>query len=919
MIGTNKLSLSIVNDSNETVRVSIKTGKMKKQEKFSNNLKSQVEFDLSKDYRYDWQDNSWTINPFDIAEAGKDNSLTLSLVIAHKQPTEKGNELDLFNLSEKTNSIFRKLLVTVKNNNTGLVTSSRYLLIGDDEESYRLVPVSNKSYKLLFSSENQPTGSFIVHDYYNKHSGQDEVVLYTGKNNKIVLRNLYNTNNQLDYSNWMKDFFNNASLKNTKLIEMIIIGSHDASTNKIPVIHDELCVSSDIDAGFTLSKLTNVLSKTSVKKVSKAQNLTISKQLEAGSRYLDFRICFFEKLEAYYTIHTYASNNALDDLFNIKSFIEKNKKEIIFININRIIIESEQISKSKGQEDFLIIVKDILGEYMLTQKDLNDDGFEGLHEVSYDYIVNIKKKNIIFIIPFDNKHNKDKKKVDYSLKSIFEKDFFSISLVHTDNKKTWANTDNVNKLGQFVQESSKEENQQRGKLFKTSIQLTSQPRSYLNILAARNCSVGSLKNLALMSNPIMFDFLLETVRNNKNNDFKNYFNIISADFVGSSFMPGEWALKLNEEALLKADIRTYIDNIKSEIKLKIYNKTELKNDFSDMVYNIVSNQLQKNKINDEFLKAINVICAHIYIYRIKYDSILRLEILDELIKKYFNNNFIDNSFSKEQLVNCIYSLLYPGFFFNTLGEDYSNIIKQFLFDEYKFQRNFISEKIYSVKKYLAQLILQFQNNYLSSIKNDFKNKIHQDLEKIFIREKKVLPYNEENKTFFSVLEYLIQIAFFKCICDNKKQQINFQDLIVWLINSNYNVDNRLHITNIYKFLFENNNQLLSDKNLKVIHKIYLTQIVGFIKEIIFKTENENIEDIDTNLQLLLSNDFNKNEDNSVSEFSQSRREANLDTILNLLESVKSPDFPGYVREVDKQHETNQKSKNDLYEAKLFDE
>lgn len=531
-----KMNISFKNNTNEEIKVCLQTQALNKTEKkeqknlFEYNLNNPIVEDRSID----------TENILDIKIKEIDLPSSEGYKFKYDELTKKGGLFE-----KKTDGHRRrKLLVSIKNDR-GLVSQSEYLLIGTaHENNLRLFPIANDTY-----------GSTIGHSYLNDAETK-ETIIESGKISEITFKN-----NDIR-GNWMERLaIEYPAFKDMRLSEMIIPGSHDASTNNIGDIYNQknniaYCNEELSQYAGDLIQKAKIMDKNMIKKVARAQKLSIKEQLKCGSRYFDFRVTYSEgkqNLESplekkWFTIHTFLSNDAIEDLREIKEFANLNKNEIIIINLNRLIIDileahSNNINK---QKEFLLFLENEFNERAFGLADLNESNSEGIHnrktihDITYNDIIK-KGKNVIFISSFDSANKKDKKLIAHELKKEFENLIFDIKVEHS-KKKSWANTNSIGKLIKHEEDFIKNENNINRKLYKISLQATVIPKDYINffkVFQDKHHANGalSLESYAIVSNSIMFNFIKKQIKKG------NRINIITADYVGKPaliLLNGQW-------------------------------------------------------------------------------------------------------------------------------------------------------------------------------------------------------------------------------------------------------------------------------------------------------------------------------------------------------------------------------------------
>jgi hypothetical protein len=149
-------------------------------------------------------------------------------------------------------------------------------------------------------------------------------------NISIIVSNNWKT------ASWMAD--SASAIENRALNNLVLPGTHDSGTYAVSAT-STLAPKQDIpqwvNAVYGLGLVGLVVTET-IANWAKTQGYSIKQQLEAGIRYLDLRVV--RSSEEYYICHSLYSIH-VDELFsNIKSFIEKNPKEIVILDFNHLYV-----------------------------------------------------------------------------------------------------------------------------------------------------------------------------------------------------------------------------------------------------------------------------------------------------------------------------------------------------------------------------------------------------------------------------------------------------------------------------------------------------------------------------------------------------------------------------------------------------
>lgn len=131
-----------------------------------------------------------------------------------------------------------------------------------------------------------------------------------------------------DYSDWMYETL----VSSQKVIDIAMLGAHDAFTSKITFF-------SEIDtdsAGSIQQGITGELIRGFSVKQSKTQVSSVCTLLNAGVRYFDIRLTYNEKKAAWYTSHTFFSDEFETVLTDMNAFLEDHPGEMLILDIQHV-------------------------------------------------------------------------------------------------------------------------------------------------------------------------------------------------------------------------------------------------------------------------------------------------------------------------------------------------------------------------------------------------------------------------------------------------------------------------------------------------------------------------------------------------------------------------------------------------------
>lgn len=124
---------------------------------------------------------------------------------------------------------------------------------------------------------------------------------------------------------WMKDYAE--YIANKPFNQVIMPGSHDSATYKLET---EVGRSQDVPTNLNIAKS---LIGPVIRKWSKAQDRTITKQLHDGIRYFDLRVIYRPEKKEFYTVHGVFGPSLNDILSQFTEYLPKYPTEIVVIQI----------------------------------------------------------------------------------------------------------------------------------------------------------------------------------------------------------------------------------------------------------------------------------------------------------------------------------------------------------------------------------------------------------------------------------------------------------------------------------------------------------------------------------------------------------------------------------------------------------
>lgn len=146
--------------------------------------------------------------------------------------------------------------------------------------------------------------------------------------------------------------------------QLIIPGTHDSGSYNINV-SSPFSLSNDDPLPEWIEILNNILPNYLVQSVvagwSKTQPETISQQLSAGIRYLDFRVAIYPGDNHFYLSHALLSVRLTEALSQVQMFAAMNPSEIIIVDINHVL----NVSNSTQQERLVSLLQTYLGQYLI--------------------------------------------------------------------------------------------------------------------------------------------------------------------------------------------------------------------------------------------------------------------------------------------------------------------------------------------------------------------------------------------------------------------------------------------------------------------------------------------------------------------------------------------------------------------------
>ncbi|THD23158.1 PI-PLC X domain-containing protein 3 [Fasciola hepatica] len=168
-----------------------------------------------------------------------------------------------------------------------------------------------------------------------------------------------------DFSNWMSEL--PPQITSQPLNHLAIPGTHDSFTHSISK-HSPAAPDAPIYK--IVSKLPHVIGGSMMCNWTVTQDLCIQKQLEAGIRYLDFRVGVKNfsgspnKYE-FYLVHGQCANTLAEELQNVAEFLQDHPREVVLIDCNH----CYEFKTPEQTSDLENLVLKMLGAYMMPTRD----------------------------------------------------------------------------------------------------------------------------------------------------------------------------------------------------------------------------------------------------------------------------------------------------------------------------------------------------------------------------------------------------------------------------------------------------------------------------------------------------------------------------------------------------------------------
>ena len=162
-----------------------------------------------------------------------------------------------------------------------------------------------------------------------------------------------------DTTNWMSQIPNDRPFN-----QLMIPGTHDSGTYNIQP-ESQFSLSPDDPLPTWFEQISNILPLSIVRPVvagwSKTQPLTISQQLNAGIRYLDFRAGIFPTDGQFYLSHALLSVKLEEALKQIQQFSAANPSEVVILDINHLF----NVTTESQETELLLLLKNYLGQFAI--------------------------------------------------------------------------------------------------------------------------------------------------------------------------------------------------------------------------------------------------------------------------------------------------------------------------------------------------------------------------------------------------------------------------------------------------------------------------------------------------------------------------------------------------------------------------
>lgn len=199
--------------------------------------------------------------------------------------------------------------------------------------------------------------------------------------------NFRHTRSNSDYSSWMADNLRDEQ----KVIDIAMLGAHDAFTSEMSLFSKTDRLSADsIQTGIVGS-----LIKGFSLRQSRTQVSTPAELLAKGVRYFDIRLSYNESKTAWYTSHTYYSQDFSEILAEINIFLAENPGEFLILDLQHI-YGVDYASQDDFEEIYGLFDDSGVLDYAYP------DGGKQLNEITYgDVTENKQHSGVIILSKFD--------------------------------------------------------------------------------------------------------------------------------------------------------------------------------------------------------------------------------------------------------------------------------------------------------------------------------------------------------------------------------------------------------------------------------------------------------------------------------------------------------------------------------------
>lgn len=139
----------------------------------------------------------------------------------------------------------------------------------------------------------------------------------------------------------MKEVFKD---KNPRIVEIAMLGAHDAFTHKLSFTSP----ADSNDKNIVTSKVASIFAKGLAIRLSKSQNASATQLLYSGVRYLDVRVTKINGV--YYTSHLYLSDTLESYLKEVIDFLDTHKGEFVIFDIQHFRTENGSNNELDDEE-----------------------------------------------------------------------------------------------------------------------------------------------------------------------------------------------------------------------------------------------------------------------------------------------------------------------------------------------------------------------------------------------------------------------------------------------------------------------------------------------------------------------------------------------------------------------------------------